>query len=58
MRAPADRANHSIGTPSSAARSIAASARRHSASVIEPIDLVGSPSSATRVIPPAPSTIG
>ena len=49
--APADSANQSIGTSISAARSIAASTRRHSASVIEPIARVGSPSTTTRVIP-------
>ena len=49
--APADRANHSIGTSSRSARSTALRIRRHSASVIEPIARVGSPSTATRVIP-------
>ena len=49
--APADSANHSIGTSIWAASSIAASTRRHSASVIDPIALVGSPSTATRVRP-------
>ena len=49
--APADRANHSIGTSIDAARSIAASRRVHSASVIDPIAFVGSPSTATRAMP-------
>ena len=51
IRAPADRANHSMGARIRSARSTAASSRRHSASVIEPIALVGSPSTATRVMP-------
>ena len=51
IRAPADSANHSTGTPSSSARSSAAMIRRHSGSASEPRAFVGSPSSATRSIP-------
>ena len=49
--APADRANHSSGACSCSARSMAASSRRHSASLIDPIAIVASPSTATRVRP-------
>ena len=58
MRAPADRANHSTGRPRSSARSRAARMRTHSASVIEPMALVGSPSSATRVMPSGYLSVG
>ena len=51
IRAPADRANHSTGTPSSSARSSAAMIRRHSGSASEPSAFVGSPSSVTRCMP-------
>ena len=51
MRAPAERANHSSGTPSDSARSRAAMIRRHSGSASEPSALVGSPKSATRTMP-------
>ena len=49
--APEDSANHSTGTASFSARSIAATTRAHSASATVPSALVGSPNSATRVIP-------
>ena len=49
--APADSANHSMGTSSCSARSMAPRTRRHSASLIDPIALVGSPSTTTRAIP-------
>ena len=49
--APDDSANHSTGTPISSARSSAAITRAHSGSATEPSALVGSPSSATRVMP-------
>ena len=51
MRAPDDTANHSTGTPSWSARSSAAMTRRLSASAMDPSPLVGSPNSATRVMP-------
>ena len=51
MRAPADNAYHSSGTPSSVARSRAAMTRRHSGSDSAPRALVGSPSSTTRTMP-------
>ncbi len=56
--APADRANHSIGTSIAAARSMAARRRRHSGSAIEPIALVGSPSTTTRRTPSGWRTVG
>ena len=56
--APAERANHSIGTSNAAARSIAAMIRRHSGSTIAPIAFVGSPSTATRVMPSGYVTLG
>ena len=49
--APEDSANHSTGADSSSARSIAATTRAHSASATVPRALVGSPNSATRVMP-------
>ena len=49
--APAETAIHSSGMPFSAARSIAALMRRHSASAREPIARLGSPRSVTRVMP-------
>ena len=51
IRAPADSAYHSSGTRSRSARSSAAMTRRHSGSDSAPSDLVGSPSSTTRVTP-------
>ena len=51
MRAPDDSANHSTGIPRSSARSSAATTRAHSGSATVPSALVGSPNSATRVIP-------
>ena len=51
MRAPADSANHSTGTPISSARSSAAMTRAHSASATAPSALSGSPHSSTRVTP-------
>ena len=49
--APEDRVNHSTGTPSSSARSMAAAMMAHSATATVPSALVGSPNSATRVMP-------
>ena len=49
--APAERANHSSGTPIFSARSSAARIRRHSGSASEPIAPIGSPRRTTRVIP-------
>ena len=51
MRAPADSATHSTGSPRSSARSIAATIRRHSASPSEPISIVASPMTSMRVKP-------
>ncbi len=51
IRAPDDSANHSTGTRSRSARSSAAMTRAHSGSDSAPSDLVGSPSSTTRVTP-------
>ncbi len=51
IRAPEESANHSSGTPSSLARSRAATTRRHSGSATAPSERVGSPSSTTRRIP-------
>ena len=51
IRAPADSANHSSGTRIRSARSSAAITRAHSGSDSAPSDLVGSPSSTTRVTP-------
>ena len=49
IRAPDESANHSSGTPFRSARSSAAITRAHSGSDSAPSDLVGSPSSTTRV---------
>ena len=49
IRAPAESANHSSGTPLRSARSSAAITRRHSGSDSAPSALVGSPSSTTRL---------
>jgi hypothetical protein len=49
--APAETANHSSGTPSRSARSMAAMMRLHSASASEPRLLLGSPRMTTRVTP-------
>ena len=58
MRAPADSANHSTGMPRRSARSSAAITRAHSGSDSAPSDLVGSPSSTTRVMPSGCSLVG
>ena len=49
--APDDSANHSTGSPRSSARSRAATTSAHSGSATVPSALVGSPNSATRVMP-------
>ena len=49
--APEDSVNHSTGTPSSSARSMAATTVAHSRDATVPSALVGSPNSATRVMP-------
>src|SRR6478672_2904381 len=49
--APEDSVNHSTGTPSSSARSIAATTIAHSATATVPSAFVGSPNNATRVMP-------
>ena len=51
ISAPEDTANHSTGTCIRSARSSAAMIRRHSGSARLPSPRVGSPSSATRVMP-------
>ena len=51
IRAPADTANQSTGTPSASARSMAAAIRRHSGSASAPMARLGSPSSTTRCMP-------
>src|SRR5881392_2462011 len=58
MRAPAESANHSTGTPRRSARSSAAMTRRHSCSATDPSDLVGSPQSTTRCTPSGCSGVG
>ena len=58
MRAPAESANHSTGTPRRSARSSAAMTRRHSCSATEPSDFVGSPQSTTRCTPSGCSGVG
>ena len=58
MRAPADRANHSTGSPFSSARSSAAMTRAHSASATEPSARSGSPQSSTRVTPSGWRSVG
>ena len=56
--APEDRVNHSTGTPSSSARSMAATTIAHSATATVPSALVGSPNSATRVMPSGYFAVG
>ena len=58
MRAPADSANHSTGSPRSSARSSAAMTRAHSGSATAPSDRSGSPQSSTRVTPWGCSGVG
>ncbi len=58
IRAPADSANHSSGTPIRSARSSAAMTRAHSGSDSAPSDLVGSPSRTTRVTPSGYRSVG
>ena len=58
IRAPDDSANHSTGTRSRCARSSAAITRAHSGSDSAPSDLVGSPSSTTRVTPSGYRAVG
>ena len=56
--APEDRVNHSTGTPSSSARSMAATTVAHSATATVPSALVGSPNNATRVMPSGYFAVG
>ncbi len=49
--APEESANHSSGRPRSSARSSAATTTAHSGTATVPSALVGSPNSATRVMP-------
>ena len=49
--APDDSANHSTGSPISSARSMRGHDARHSGSATVPSALVGSPKSATRMMP-------
>ncbi len=58
IRAPDDSANHSSGTAIRSARSSAAITRTHSGSDSAPSDLVGSPSSTTRVTPSGCRDVG
>ena len=58
IRAPAESANHSSGTPLRSARSSAAITRAHSGSDRAPSAFVGSPSSTTRSTPPGTSVVG
>ena len=58
IRAPAESANHSSGTPLRSARSSAAITRAHSGSDSAPSALVGSPSSTTRSTPSGTSVVG
>ena len=58
IRAPDDSANHSTGTAIRSARSSAAMTRAHSGSDSAPRDLVGSPSSTTRVTPSGWRSVG
>ena len=56
--APEDSVNHSTGTPFSSARSMAATTVAHSATATVPSALVGSPNSATRVMPSGYFAVG
>ena len=56
--APEDRVNHSTGTPFSSASSIGRGTIAHSATATVPSALVGSPNSATRVMPSGYRSVG
>ena len=58
MRAPAESANHSTGSPRSSARSRAAITRAHSGSATAPRARRGSPHSSTRLTPSGCSGVG
>jgi hypothetical protein len=58
MRAPLETGSHSTGMPRASARSIAAAMRSHSGADSEPMEMVGSESSSTRLMPSGTFSVG